>query len=95
MKPGPMKYRGFDMQPDKMLGFSLISPKGAWCQSGTSKGQLMRTVDSIIESDIERMSEKSLKAKIAELENKSQLDNEELLLLVDLRANYSYRVNFK
>jgi len=43
------KYRGFTIQEDNLLGYSLICPKGQWCRSATNIEQLKETVDSILE----------------------------------------------
>lgn len=48
-----MKYRGFTIVEDNMLGFSLLCPKGHWCRSSTIE-QIKDAVDGIKEAESEQ-----------------------------------------
>jgi len=45
------EYRGFNIHPDRIYGWSLIGPSGSWCCSKTTKEGIKKVVDSILEDN--------------------------------------------
>jgi hypothetical protein len=43
-----ISYKGFYIQPDKLLNFSLIDQKGNWCCSDSTVQDIKRSIDQII-----------------------------------------------
>lgn len=46
-----MDYKGFKIEPDKKIGFSLIDRLGAWCCSLGSEEKCIAMADGIIKTD--------------------------------------------
>lgn len=49
MEKSTHTYRGYSITEDKMLGYSLICPKGHWCCSDSTVDDIKKLVDRISE----------------------------------------------
>lgn len=51
MELNTIEYKGFQIIPDKLLGYSLIDRKGNWARSALYIEQLKESVDQILQNE--------------------------------------------